>query len=46
MHSKDGRKTTIDPIKPVPAGVIIGQRDGLSRTDYYELNTLYGCQSG
>jgi hypothetical protein len=36
-------KPTIEAIQPMPAGVVMGQRNGLSPTDYFELNKLYKC---
>ncbi|KHN78596.1 Zinc metalloproteinase nas-15 [Toxocara canis] len=40
--SKNGRPT----ILPKQQGVTIGQRRGLSPTDIYKINTMYGCSAG
>ncbi|KHN70807.1 Zinc metalloproteinase nas-13 [Toxocara canis] len=40
--SKNGRPT----ILPKQRGVRIGQRRGLSPTDIYKINTMYGCSAG
>ncbi|VDM42401.1 unnamed protein product [Toxocara canis] len=39
--SRNGRPT----IQPKQAGVTIGHRSGLSQTDAYKINALYGCST-
>jgi hypothetical protein len=40
--SVDGASPTIEPLVPVPPGVVIGQRVGLSRGDIESVAQLYG----